>query len=253
MGAIARVNEDTGGGEIFRVSVGVWQAVLAECVYLGMDSYQGGKEYPKALCIFQVPGELIPEDAKLSAGEPKEVIWWIRNFAFNGPLDRKGEKVESKWLTDYEKHLANWLKAVPRDVQPHFMMGRDLGTGPDDWDPSLTGDKLIAQRADRPGVPVGTNVMLRVEHHTNKSGKTYAVPAPSSLPDPPSPVTPEYVELVKNWVPGLTRCRAKEKFSVSENFVNWNERKRDGDKPVASVAGQSDGIPQEEDDDEIPF
>ena len=263
MPAQAIVSTDGGGdGSDLRAPEEIHRAVLAEAIYLGMveSTYQGKTTTkPKALIIFELPESLIPDTVpdKLVhlRGQPHQVYWWVNNFKFSNSDD-------PQFQTGYDKGIEAWFgRKVPPKVQSRFLMGREWGDGPDQLVKGLEGDALKKQRREKPGVPVGHPLLLRVVHVKKESGKTYAEPAP--MEPPPRPVTTNKAELDEwrkieaNWVPGLSPDpEAKEKpLSLSDGYVKYEEREKTGSgsgNGSEKAESQSTGR-NEPEDEECPF
>lgn len=255
MPALPESHESSGGdGGDLRAPEGMHRAVLAEAIYLGKPENQWGKAYPKALIIFELPEQLVPDtvpdELAHMRGTPVQVYWWVNNFSFSNSDD-------AGFRTAYETSIATWFgKGVPKGVQPKFLMGREYGDGADQLKAGLTGAEAQQQRKDKPGVPVGTACLLRIVHvKQKKSGKTYAQPAPA-LP-PAAPTDPDLMkawqEEVANWKPGLSPDPdAKTKpLTVSEGYVPYEKRERKGDKSDNGDGGKTkveSGLDEPEDD-----
>ena len=261
MPAQAEVSVGGGGdGTDLRAPEGQQRAILAEAISFGWKKNDFGKEYVKALFIFELPLSLIPETVpdKLAhlRGQPHQVYLWINNFSFSNAG-------EAQYETAYEKAIETWFgRKVPLNVQKKFLMGREWGDGPDQLVKGLEGDALKRQRKDKPGVPVGHPVLLRVVHVKKKSGKTYAEPAPTEPPPRPTTTNKEELEewrkVEANWVPGLSPDPgAKETpLSLSDGYVKYEEREKSGSNEGSSGSSEKSksqtGIDEPEDED-CPF
>jgi len=216
----------------------------------------GDKPKPTALAIFVLPECLLGSEAEEREGEPMEVKWWINNFNFSHNED-------PKWQSTYEKLMATWLgKVVTPERSAGFILGRELGTGPEDWNPSLKEKKLKKQFKKKPGIPIGASCLLRVVHSLKKSGKTYAELAPPYAPEnkalPGSKEYKEHLAMQAAWLPGLRPADDKARsYGVPESYVKYNDRKKSDEQQQGSSSQQPSSVGQfpdePEDDDSIPF
>lgn len=274
---------DGGGGEAFLTAAGQRPAVLGEVVDKGLEVYQG-KQKKKCQAIWLMVEDLVgndgPDDTE---GQLKLVYWWVNNERFTN--------LAPQWRTEYEKSLATWAgRSIPPERQHEFIFGRELGKGKDEWgndkwDASLVGVAMREQRAQMPGVPVGSQALLNVVHN-EKDGKTYANPAAAFPPDletwmgeNPGKEQAEYYAMASAWVSGIMPPdKNARRYTLNESrellcdgkptgytYILDADRAAERDARKAEkdtrssggsqskTAGQQQGVFDEEEDGDIPF
>lgn len=276
MPALADVHGGSGGdGGAFRVPEGDHLGYLAEVVTLGYFLFNAGSKqyYPvpantdkakqHVLAYFVLPEVLYSGDAPDDLpGKQMSIRWQIRNFGFN-----KDQSVE-KWRTIFEKAMQCWFgQPVPVAQHANFLFGREWGAGPDQLVRGLETAQRQAQSKAKPGVPLGTSVMVRVVHSLpTEDGKTWANIGPFAAPDPPTGGTPEemaaYAQQVVSFLPGLSpapkELSSKYKWedlhyiSHADREALKEQRQAQGQDGQPAQSQQTADDPQLTEDD-IPF
>ncbi len=298
MPATADTTHSSGGdGSAFRPEIGTHPGLLAEVIDKGYQIWnQASKSWSvatqgdkgakhKALAIFVLPtqvcGDDAPDDRK---GTPKLAFLDVRNLSFN-------DSPEPEWQTVFQHYLSGWFgKAVPPDKWEAFCFGREYGSGPERLKRGLGKKERQAQAKALPGVPVGTPVLVTIEHdNSGTDGKIWARIGPPRPAAPPSPAghksdLPDdgvkckcelcrYLEVMKTWKPGLSPADAVAKLytfgdrmallkdgkATGYVYPGWEAIKGSGSGSSSSAEGQqqspesSGKFADEPDDDDIPW
>jgi hypothetical protein len=219
-----------GDGSAFRPEIGTHPGLLAEVLDKGHQIYnQASKSWSvvtqgdkgakhKALAIFVLPtqicGDDAPDDRK---GTPKLAFLDVRNLSFS-------DSPEPEWQTVFQHYLSGWFgKVVPPDKWEAFCFGREYGSGPGQLKRGLKPKERQAQAKALPGVPVGTAVLVTIEHdNSGADGKIWARIGPPRPPSPPqdSVELQHYLEVMKNWKPGLSPADAEAKLYTFDDDMN---------------------------------